>query len=308
MTVIPGLVRRAAAEAERHLREGIGLLVKVGRDLERSAELGRLLPAYIERMAILEQAVEAQDAELRTIRTELDSLVGQLNDRLLPRIDERMDDTERDLAAVATSLICTGRDPANHLGWRPPSGASATCAPRSPSWSSGPGSGATCSRPWRGSATTSTPCAPGWRCAPPSPRPTPRPPRCRTSPTARPRGGVRPREWTHDSAARNFSRRRARFASDNQASVHPDVLAALAEVNGGHQPAYGDDAVTGRLRDVVRRHFGDRAEVFPVFNGTGANVVSLQAMSERWSSVVCPESAHINTDECGAAEKIAGLS
>lgn len=97
------------------------------------------------------------------------------------------------------------------------------------------------------------------------------------------------------------------FASDNQASVHPDILAALAEVNDGHQPAYGEDSVTGRLRDVVRRHFGARAEVFPVFNGTGANVVSLQAMSERWSSVVCPESAHINTDECGAAEKIAGL-
>ncbi|WP_339153936.1 threonine aldolase family protein [Actinomadura luteofluorescens] len=97
------------------------------------------------------------------------------------------------------------------------------------------------------------------------------------------------------------------FASDNQASVHPEVLAALAEVNTGHQPAYGDDAVTGRLREVVRRHFGEQAEVFPVFNGTGANVVSLQAMSERWSAVVCPESAHINTDECGASEKIAGL-
>ncbi|SPT57156.1 threonine aldolase family protein [Actinomadura madurae] len=97
------------------------------------------------------------------------------------------------------------------------------------------------------------------------------------------------------------------FASDNQASVHPDVLAALAEVNDGHQPAYGDDVVTARLREVVRRHFGTRAEVFPVFNGTGANVVSLQALSERWSSVVCPESSHINTDECGAAEKIAGL-
>ncbi|MFC4051714.1 threonine aldolase family protein [Actinomadura syzygii] len=97
------------------------------------------------------------------------------------------------------------------------------------------------------------------------------------------------------------------FASDNQASVHPDVLAALAAVNDGHQPAYGDDAVTARLREVVRQHFGPRAEVFPVFNGTGANVVSLQAMSERWSSVVCPESAHVNTDECGASEKIAGL-
>ncbi|TDB84929.1 low specificity L-threonine aldolase [Actinomadura sp. KC216] len=97
------------------------------------------------------------------------------------------------------------------------------------------------------------------------------------------------------------------FASDNQASVHPDILAALATVNDGHQPAYGDDAVTARLREIVRRHFGPRAEVFPMFNGTGANVVSLQAMSERWSSVVCPESAHINTDECGASEKIAGL-
>ncbi|MFG2015926.1 hypothetical protein [Actinomadura geliboluensis] len=114
MTVIPGLVRRAAAEAERHLREGVGLLAKVGRDLERSVELGRLLPALVERIAILEQTVRDQDAELRTVRTELDSLVGQLNDRLLPRIDERMDDTERDLAAVATSLIRTGRDTAGH--------------------------------------------------------------------------------------------------------------------------------------------------------------------------------------------------
>ena len=97
------------------------------------------------------------------------------------------------------------------------------------------------------------------------------------------------------------------FASDNQASVHPDVLAALAAVNDGHQPAYGADTVTAQLREVIRRHFGERAEVFPMFNGTGANVVSLQAMSERWSAVVCPESAHINTDECGAAEKVAGL-
>ncbi|MFC6882073.1 threonine aldolase family protein [Actinomadura yumaensis] len=97
------------------------------------------------------------------------------------------------------------------------------------------------------------------------------------------------------------------FASDNQASVHPDVLAALAAVNDGHQPAYGGDTATARLREVVRGHFGERAEVFPVFNGTGANVVSLQAMSERWSAVVCPESAHINNDEGGAAEKVAGL-
>src|SRR4051812_37807633 len=121
MTVIPGLVRRAAAEAEHRLRAGAGLLVRLGRDLERSAELERLLPSYGERVRRLEDTVREQDAALRTgeeelrgLRAELDSLVGQLNDRLLPRVDERMDDTERDLAAVATSLIRTGRDTAGN--------------------------------------------------------------------------------------------------------------------------------------------------------------------------------------------------
>ena len=97
------------------------------------------------------------------------------------------------------------------------------------------------------------------------------------------------------------------FASDNHAGVHPEVLAALAAANGGHQAAYGDDAYTARLAELFRDHFGERAQVFPVFNGTGANVLSLQAMSERWGAVICAESAHINVDECGAAERVAGL-
>ncbi|GAA0598710.1 threonine aldolase family protein [Actinomadura livida] len=125
-----------------------------------------------------------------------------------------------------------------------------------------------------------------------------------TNPPAEPPTNGPPSAPHGDGARRTAGRT---FASDNQASVHPDVLAALAACNDGHQPAYGDDDVTARLREVVRRHFGDRAEVYPVFNGTGANVVSLQAMSERWSSVICADSAHINTDECGAAEKVAGL-
>ncbi|WP_226346455.1 threonine aldolase family protein [Agilicoccus flavus] len=97
------------------------------------------------------------------------------------------------------------------------------------------------------------------------------------------------------------------FASDNYSGVHPEVLEALTLANGGHQRAYGADAYTAALADAVRREFGDRAEVYPVFNGTGANVVSLDLMTQRWDSVVCARSAHINTDECGAPEKIAGL-
>jgi threonine aldolase len=97
------------------------------------------------------------------------------------------------------------------------------------------------------------------------------------------------------------------FASDNYAGAHPEVLAALAEANRGHVGAYGDDPYTARLQDVIRRHFGARAEAFPVFNGTGANVLSLQALLPRWGAVICTDTAHIHTDENGAPERVAAM-
>ncbi|WP_436740476.1 threonine aldolase family protein [Streptomyces sp. BBFR102] len=97
------------------------------------------------------------------------------------------------------------------------------------------------------------------------------------------------------------------FASDNYAGAHPEVMAALALANGGHQVAYGEDDYTEHLQQIVRSHFGGSAQAFPVFNGTGANVVALQALTDRWGAVICAESAHINVDECGAPERVGGL-
>jgi threonine aldolase len=97
------------------------------------------------------------------------------------------------------------------------------------------------------------------------------------------------------------------FASDNYAGIHPEVLDAIARVNPGHQVAYGDDDTTAELSAAMKSHFGPTAEVYPVFNGTGANVVALQAMTKRWEAVVCATSAHINVDEGGAPEKGGGL-
>ncbi|NLU68160.1 low specificity L-threonine aldolase [Streptomyces sp. HNM0574] len=97
------------------------------------------------------------------------------------------------------------------------------------------------------------------------------------------------------------------FASDNYAGAHPEVLAALALANGGHQAAYGADDYTANLQRLIRSHFGQRAEAFPVFNGTGANVVSLQAVTDRRGAVICADSAHIHVDECGAPERVGGL-
>ena len=97
------------------------------------------------------------------------------------------------------------------------------------------------------------------------------------------------------------------FASDNYAGIHPEVLAALADANGGHQVSYGEDLYTEKLADVVREQFGAEAEVFPVFNGTGANVVALTSLVPRWGAVVATSTAHIHSDEGGAPEKVMGL-
>jgi threonine aldolase len=97
------------------------------------------------------------------------------------------------------------------------------------------------------------------------------------------------------------------FASDNYAGVHPEVLAAIADANDGHQISYGEDVYTERLGETIREHFGEQSEVFPVFNGTGANVTALTSLLPRWGSVVATSTAHIHSDEGGAPEKVAGL-
>ncbi|WP_426595780.1 threonine aldolase family protein [Cellulomonas sp. McL0617] len=97
------------------------------------------------------------------------------------------------------------------------------------------------------------------------------------------------------------------FASDNYAGTHPEILVAVAEANGGHQTAYGEDVYTAHLQSVVQQHFGPTATVFPVFNGTGANVLSLQSLLPRWGAVICAETAHIHTDEGGAPERVGAL-
>ncbi len=97
------------------------------------------------------------------------------------------------------------------------------------------------------------------------------------------------------------------FASDNYAGAHPQILAAVAAANGGHVAAYGYDIYTEKLQQLMRSHLGEQAQCWPVFNGTGANVLGLQAMMPRWGAVICANSAHLNTDENGAPQITGGL-
>jgi len=88
--------------------------------------------------------------------------------------------------------------------------------------------------------------------------------------------------------------------------VHPEVLAAMAAANVGHVPSYGGDPYT---RDAIARigdELGGDAQVFLVFSGTAANVLCLQSMAQSHQAVICAETAHVHTSECGAAEKHIG--
>jgi threonine aldolase len=97
------------------------------------------------------------------------------------------------------------------------------------------------------------------------------------------------------------------FASDNYASAHPDVLAALGQVNDGHAVSYGADPWTARALQTLRGHFGERSQSLLVFNGSGANVVCIRAVCRAWEAVICADTAHVNVDEGGAPERIAGV-
>ena len=92
------------------------------------------------------------------------------------------------------------------------------------------------------------------------------------------------------------------FASDNYSGICPEAWAAMAEANHGHDRAYGDDQWTARAADHFRQLFETDCEVFFAFNGTAANSLALAALCQSYHSVICSETAHVETDECGAPE------
>jgi threonine aldolase len=95
---------------------------------------------------------------------------------------------------------------------------------------------------------------------------------------------------------------RRQFASDNYAGVCPEAWAALTKANQGHVRGYGDDEWTAMASDLIREAFETKCQVFFVFNGTAANSLALASMCQSYHSILCHETAHVETDECGAPE------
>jgi len=92
------------------------------------------------------------------------------------------------------------------------------------------------------------------------------------------------------------------FASDNYAGICPEAWQAMQEANTGFASSYGDDQWTARACASIRDIFETDCEVYFVFNGTAANSLALASLCQSYHSIICHESAHVETDECGAAE------
>ena len=68
------------------------------------------------------------------------------------------------------------------------------------------------------------------------------------------------------------------FGSDNFSGVLPEVFKALEEAAYGHQHSYGEDTYSAKAIADFKAIFGQDIEVFFVYNGTGANILSLSML------------------------------
>jgi threonine aldolase len=118
-------------------------------------------------------------------------------------------------------------------------------------------------------------------------------------------GGMLPPAVRHhacDSWSDFMSEKTEQFASDNYSGICDSAWQAMGRANRGHALAYGDDPWTASAADRIRELFDSDCEVFFVFNGTAGNALALASLCHSYHGIVCHETAHVETDECGAPE------
>lgn len=100
--------------------------------------------------------------------------------------------------------------------------------------------------------------------------------------------------------------RNLRFYSDNNATVCPELMAAIIEANAGPTKGYGEDRWSQQLDEAFGRYFEAPVRVFALSTGTAANSLALSVLVPPYGTVLAHEEAHILRDEAGAPEFYGG--
>lgn len=97
------------------------------------------------------------------------------------------------------------------------------------------------------------------------------------------------------------------FASETYSGVHKKIMKTIEKANFGHERAYGDDPYTLEARKLILEELGGEDVVF-VYNGTAANVMAIDSITDKYNSIICPDTAHIYTHEVGAPARFSSCS
>jgi threonine aldolase len=106
----------------------------------------------------------------------------------------------------------------------------------------------------------------------------------------------------HKNRESSAAVQRCQFASDNYSGICPEAWEAMAAANEEYAPSYGDDRFTDQACNLLREQFETDCQIFFVFNGTAANALAVASLCKPFHSVICHQTAHLETDECGAPE------
>lgn len=96
------------------------------------------------------------------------------------------------------------------------------------------------------------------------------------------------------------------LASDNYAGGLPEMIEAIEECNTKYARSYGYDTITKKAVNEFKKEFGPDIEVSFVFNGTGANVLSVSCATQSHNGVLCADTSHLYVDESTAPEVFTG--
>ncbi|OGT25898.1 MAG: hypothetical protein A3I77_01385 [Gammaproteobacteria bacterium RIFCSPLOWO2_02_FULL_42_14] len=96
------------------------------------------------------------------------------------------------------------------------------------------------------------------------------------------------------------------FLSDNCSPVDKKIFDCLIKANTGKVYSYGDDDWTENAIDLMKQHFGKKADIYFLSNGTAANALAMKSTLKRHQAIICSDVAHLHENESGAIEAVSG--
>ena len=94
-----------------------------------------------------------------------------------------------------------------------------------------------------------------------------------------------------------------RFDSDYMEGCHPLILERLQKINFEKMTGYGCDEICESAKQKIRLACDcPNAEIYFLVGGTQTNATVLDALLNRYETVICANTGHITDHEAGAIE------